>query len=124
MGADGQRDLLDALVTAWERADITALLELLTEDARFTMPPLPAWFDGRTEVGRFFSQRMFATPWRVMPIRANAQLALACYQRQEAGEAFRLSAVNVVSVRAGRITWLAGFLDPAVHRRFGLPAER
>ncbi|WP_199701898.1 hypothetical protein [Jiangella rhizosphaerae] len=27
-----------------------ALLSLLAEDARFTMPPLPTWFDGRADV--------------------------------------------------------------------------
>lgn len=37
---------------------------------------------------------------------------------------FRLSAVNVLSVRGGRISELAGFIDPALHRFFDLPAER
>ncbi|MPZ93145.1 MAG: RNA polymerase subunit sigma-24, partial [Actinobacteria bacterium] len=46
LGTDGRRDLVDAFVSAWERADVEALLELLSEDAQFTMPPLPAWFRG------------------------------------------------------------------------------
>jgi hypothetical protein len=79
LGADGRRDLVDAFVSAWERADLEALLELLSEDARFTMPPLPAWFRGREDVGRFFAERMFATPWRLLPLRANGQLGFACY---------------------------------------------
>jgi hypothetical protein len=29
----------------------------------------------------------------------------------------------VVTPRSGRIAELTGFLDPAVHRRFALPAE-
>jgi hypothetical protein len=36
---------------------------------------------------------------------------------------FRLGAINLVSLRAGRIVEIAGFLDPEVHRRFGLPGE-
>ena len=36
---------------------------------------------------------------------------------------FRLGAINVLRLRAGRIVEIAGFLDPAVHRRFGLPEE-
>jgi hypothetical protein len=51
---------LDAFVTAWERADVPALPDLLAADARFTMPPLPAWFDGREDVGRFLAERVFA----------------------------------------------------------------
>ena len=68
LGADGQRQLVDALMAAWERA-------------------------------------------------------VACYQGEPDGDRFRLGAINVLSLRAGRIVELAGFLDPAVHRRFGLPEE-
>jgi len=121
LGADGRRELVDALVAAWERADITSILELLVEDARFTMPPLPAWFLGRDEIGRFFSERMFATPWRLVPIAANGQLAFACYQGEPESDQFRLGAINVLTLRDGRIAEIAGFLDPALHRFFGLP---
>jgi ketosteroid isomerase-like protein len=123
LGADGRRELVDAFVTAWERADVEALLDPLAEDARFTMPPLPDWFDGREEVGRFLTQRVFATPWRLVPLRANGQLGFACYQLEAAADHFRLSAINLLSLRAGRIVQISAFLDPEVHRHFGLPAE-
>jgi RNA polymerase sigma-70 factor (TIGR02960 family) len=121
LGPGGRRALVDAFVTAWERADVPAMLDLLAADARFTMPPLPAWFDGREDVGRFMAERMFATPWRLVPIAANGQPAFACYQYD--GERFRLGAVNVLSLRDGEISWIAGFLDPALHRHFSLPGE-
>jgi RNA polymerase sigma-70 factor (ECF subfamily) len=124
LGPDGRRELVEALVAAWERADVPALLDLLAADARFLMPPLPAWFSGRDAIGRFLSERLFATPWKLRPMRANGQLAFACYQGDTAGGRFRLSAVNVVSLRAGRVLELAGFVDPALHRHFDLPAER
>ncbi len=60
LGPGGRRALVDAFVAAWERADVPALLDLLAENARFTMPPLPAWFDGREDVGRFLAERVFA----------------------------------------------------------------
>jgi RNA polymerase sigma-70 factor (TIGR02960 family) len=121
LGRDGRRELVETFVAAWERADVPAILELLAEDARFTMPPLPAWFLGREDIGRFFAERVFATPWRLLPIRANGQLAFACYQGDPDGDRFRLGAINVLSLRAGRIVEIAGFLDPGVHRHFGLP---
>jgi RNA polymerase sigma-70 factor (TIGR02960 family) len=123
LGPDGRRELVDAFVAAWERADVPALLELLAEDARFTMPPLPAWFLGREDIARFFNERMFATPWRLAPVRANGQLAFACYQGEAGGDRFRLGAINVLSLRDGRIVEIAGFLDPSLHRHFGLPEE-
>jgi hypothetical protein len=118
---------------------VTALVALLADDVRLSMPPLPAWLDGRADVARFFSQRLWTTSWRLVPVRANGQLAFACYHGQLApacsqgrasdqtedrsGAPLRLSAVNVLTPRAGQVAELTGFLDPAVHRRFGLAQE-
>lgn len=56
---------MGAFVSAWERQDASALLAVLTEDVRFSMPPLPAWYASAVDVGRFFAERVFATPWRL-----------------------------------------------------------
>src|SRR5262249_27423062 len=45
LGEDRERALVEKFMKAWIDADVDALVELLTEDARFSMPPLPAWFD-------------------------------------------------------------------------------
>jgi RNA polymerase sigma-70 factor (TIGR02960 family) len=135
LGDQGQRELARAFVAAWEQADVAALVALLADDVRFSMPPLPAWFDGRADVTRFFTQRIWTTSWRLVPVRANGQLAFACYHGQlasacrqgraedQVGAPLRLSAVNVLTLRAGQVAELTGFLDPAVHRRFGLAQE-
>jgi hypothetical protein len=95
----------------------------LLADVRVTMPPLAAWFDGR-DVGQFLSERVFATPWRLVPIRANGQPAFACYQQNpDDRRRFRLGAINVLGLRDGQIVEITGFLDPEVHRRFGLSEE-
>ncbi|MFI0408431.1 sigma-70 family RNA polymerase sigma factor [Actinomadura sp. 3N508] len=122
LGADGRRELIDAFVTAWERADVDALVTLLADDVRFTMPPLPAWFDGRDDVARFFAERVFETPWRLVPLQVNGQPGFACYQRNPDGR-FRMGAINVLSLRDGRITRISAFLDPALYPLFGLPEE-
>lgn len=123
LGQDGVRELLGKFVAAWEGQDIPALVSLLSADVRFTMPPLPAWFDGRDAVIHFFAQRVFQTPWRLVPMRANGQPGFACYMRAPGDDRFRLGAINLVSVRDGRIAAISAFLDPAVHRRFGLPTD-
>ena len=81
------------------------------------MPPLPAWFSGREDVARFLAERVFATPWRLLPIEVNGQVAFACYQFD--GSTYRLGAVNVLSVRDGSVAWIAGFVDPAALRATG-----
>ena len=121
LGDAGRRALVDAFVTAWERADVPALVGLLAADARFTMPPLPAWFSGREDVARFLGERVFATPWRLVPIEANGQVAFACYSGD--GSRYRLGAVNVLSLRSGSVAWIAGFVDPAALRPLGLPGD-
>ena len=122
LGDEGQRRLVDGLVRAWERRDLDALVGLLADDVRLTMPPLPAWFAGRDAVRTFFGERMFATPWRLVPTTANAQPALACYQGDAEGR-FPLSGVVVLGVGAGGVTALDSFLDRAAVAPFALPPE-
>ena len=123
IGPNGRRELVGAFMDAWERSDVAALVALLAQDARFTMPPLPAWFRGRTDIGRFFAEQMFARPWRLVPLGANGQPAFAGYRGDPEGHRFQLVGINVLSVRSRRVSWIASFLDPDVLRHFGLPRE-
>ncbi|HKO49027.1 MAG TPA: RNA polymerase subunit sigma-70 [Polyangiaceae bacterium] len=119
LGELGRQSLVQAYVKAWAEQDAAALVALLTHDVRFTMPPIPSWFDGREAVVRFFSEPVFRTPWRLQPTWASGQLAFAAYQ----GPDFRLGALNVVRLREGKIAELTGFLQPAVHAFFSLPGR-
>ena len=56
LGDDGQQELLNALVSAWERSDIDGIVGLLAREARFTMPPLPAWCEGALPSGSSLSR--------------------------------------------------------------------
>jgi len=109
LGTRGQRELVETLVAAWENGDVDTILGRLAADARFTMPPLAAWFDGRDDIGVFLRDRVFATSWRLTPTRANGQLAFVCRQ----GE--KLSALNILALNEdGRIREITAFLDPAI----------
>ena len=123
LGERGRHDLVAAFVAAWERADVDALLDMLAEDARFTMPPFPAWFLGKAHIGRFLSERTFQNPWRARPLVVSGQLALACYRRDPDTGRFLLSALNVLTLRGRQIAEMNAFLDPATHRWFELPGE-
>ena len=117
LGDAARQTLVRAYVDAWAQQDASALVALLTEDARFTMPPIPSWFDGRDAVVRFFTQPVFRTPWRLEPVWVSGQLGFAAYQ----GPDFRLGALNVVTLRGDKIAEITGFLDPSVHAYFSLP---
>ena len=122
LGEEGQRALVERFVAAWERGDVPAILDLLVEDARLSMPPLPAWFDGRTDIGRFLTERVFVTPWRLVPVHANGQLAFACYQGVDGD--FRIGSLTVLTLRGDRIAGITHFLDPAMYAGFNLPPDR
>jgi RNA polymerase sigma-70 factor (ECF subfamily) len=117
------RQLVLKFSIAWENGDVPTMIELLSRDVRFTMPPLPAWFEGQHAVARFLTERMFETPWRVLPLAGNAQPGLACYLRQAGDDRFRPGAVALLSVHSGRITAIDTFQDPVLFRRFGVVDE-
>ena len=66
-GDADQRALLDRYVTAFAGADVTALMQLLREDAELEMPPYLTWFAGREAVARFLVSRArgMPGPWRM-----------------------------------------------------------
>ncbi len=119
LGATARQSLVQAYIDAWAQQDARALVELLTHDVRFTMPPIPSWFEGREAVVRFFTEPVFRAPWRLEPTWASGQLAFAAYQ----GPDFRLGALNVVTLRADKISEITGFLEPAVQAFFSLPGR-
>jgi RNA polymerase sigma-70 factor (TIGR02960 family) len=119
LGDERTQELLASLMAAWESADVPAILGLLVDDAVMSMPPLPAWFDGRDAIGRFMRERMFETPWRVRPATVNGQLALACYQQVDG--AYRLAGLTAVTLAPEGIAALTSFLVPMLDERFELP---
>jgi RNA polymerase sigma-70 factor (TIGR02960 family) len=119
LGQHRERALVEKFMNAWIDADVDALVDLLTEDARFSMPPLPAWFDGRDDIIGFITTNTPDYEWRLHPSTASGPIAIAHYQRRDDGR-FHLGALNVITLRGDRISAMTGFLDPAVHRRMDL----
>lgn len=114
--------LLQRYVRAWETADIAAFIALLQEDARFAMPPSPAWFSGRTSIAAFARAVVFAgsARWRLVPTQANGQPAFAVYGADESG-AWRGKGIQVLTLGTDGIAEATTFMNPALLRIFALP---
>jgi RNA polymerase sigma-70 factor (ECF subfamily) len=119
----GDRVLLDRYAAAFENADITALMRLLHDDAVFEMPPVPTWFTGREQIGRFLAARVFGEPGdiRMIPTVANGQPAFASYLRGHDG-GHRAHAIKVLTITGSRVARVVSFGDPGLFAVFSLPA--
>ncbi len=117
------QDLLNRYVALWEQADIPGLVALLREDAWFTMPPIPAWFQGRVAIATLLSTRIF-TPsrhWRLLPTRANGSPAFGLYRQEAGADVYQLFGLVILGVDGEQIASLVAFLELSGLSSFALP---
>jgi RNA polymerase sigma-70 factor (ECF subfamily) len=135
LGDDGIREVVERYVDAWERGDVEAILALLADEATFTMPPLPTWYRGREAISSFLTRYALQDEWRLLPARANAQLAFGCYAWDAARERYAAVSLDVLTLEGAQATEVTSFVTPytrgaardefaaEVLARFGLPFE-
>ncbi len=119
-----ERKVLRRLITAWESADTTALVELLRDDAKLIMPPGTTWFAGRRDIAAFLAGHVFGEmgpSWRLRATGANRQPAFGLYWRQPGRDTFGAFAIGVLRVEGEAITEIALFQQPELFDLFDLP---
>jgi RNA polymerase sigma-70 factor (TIGR02960 family) len=107
-------------VSAWESADLDALVALLTDDVFVSMPPNPFEYEGHAVVARLFAV-IFGAGRRfdLVPTRANGQPAFGAYLRDASGNR-RGVGLYVLTLTGDRICAMTRF-DNSVLPSFGLP---
>ena len=108
-------------VSAYESADIDALVGMLTDDAFMSMPPIPLEYLGRDVVAHFCAATLFAAGRRfdLVPTRANGQPAFGAYFRTPAGVRPGTGLI-AITLAGDRVSAMTRF-EPSVLPRFGLP---
>jgi RNA polymerase sigma-70 factor (ECF subfamily) len=121
--SEGVRRLLERYVRAWETADIAGLVSLLKEDAAFSMPPSPAWYRGRADIGAFFASSIFipGLRTRIQPVRASGEPAFAAYLFDPESGQYHAHSIHVLRIEEGQLAGLTTFLNPALFAHFALP---
>ena len=111
---------MSRFVSAWESADVAALVTLLTDDVFASMPPMPFEYEGRDLVARF-CESLFDAGRRfdLVPTRANGQPAFGAYLRTPTGVRVGVGLI-VLTLAGGRICAMTRF-DDHVLPSFGLP---
>jgi RNA polymerase sigma-70 factor (ECF subfamily) len=116
-----QRDLVRRYMVAWEAGDVEAIVAMLTEDAKYSMPPLTAWYEGHESIRTFLVEGPLTSRWRFLPARANGQLAFGTYLWDDDAGAYVPGGLDVLTIRGGRVAEIVSFLSADL-TDFGLPA--
>ena len=120
LGDPAQREVAQRYLTAWETGDVDTLVAMLTEDARYSMPPLATWYLGRAEIRDFLVDTVRRHRWRFLPARANGQLAFGTYLWSDERGGYVPAGLDLLALRGRQVAEVVSFLD-ADFPAFGLP---
>ncbi|GIH16971.1 RNA polymerase subunit sigma-70 [Rugosimonospora africana] len=110
------RELLEQYMAAWERSDPVEFERVLRADATLEGVPSKTWFAGKVACVAFAAPSMGdAGAWRMVPIDANGQPAVAAWV---GGEPFGIAVLTMATDGIARITL---FADPDLVARFTKP---
>lgn len=118
--------LVQRFIKAHERGDIQELAELLSEDARLTMPPHPMWFEGSVSILSFAEEvfdptsKHYHGKWRGVYVSANRQPAIAGYIQLPGEATFRAQVLIVIRIEQSKIVEMISFV-PELFPIFELP---
>ena len=122
LGDEGVRDAVRRYMDAMERADVDAVIAMLTEDATWSMPPYASWFRGHADITVFLRENALKDQsWRHAATHANGQAAVACYMLSADGSHYEPHVIDVLTFEGTRIAAVTAFVDSDVFPRFNLP---
>jgi RNA polymerase sigma-70 factor (TIGR02960 family) len=119
-----ERDIVQGFADAFENDDIDAVVALLTDDAKLTMPPEPVEYQGRDAIAAFLRDRCskrVGRGFRLVHTGANTQPAFGCYLKDNQSPIACAHGLIVLTLEDDRISAITRFLDSSVYRHFGLP---
>jgi RNA polymerase sigma-70 factor (ECF subfamily) len=119
-GSPAEDTIAARFTSAYESADVGALVALLTDDVFMSMPPMPLEYEGRELVGRFMGLLFGAgRMYHLVPTRANGQPAFGSYVRGQS-DVWHGTGLFVLTLGGDRICAMTRF-ENSVLPWFGLP---
>ncbi|MFW0794286.1 sigma-70 family RNA polymerase sigma factor [Gordonia sp. CPCC 205515] len=126
---ESQRELLAKYVSAFERYDVNAIVDLFTDKAIWEMPPFTGWYQGPESIGTLIRGNCPAEKdgdQILLPTVANGQPAFGLYMREPADGVHRPFQLHVLDLDAGgKVAHVVAFFSDTMEAdfaRFGLPA--
>lgn len=124
LGDKRLRELAKRYCDAIERADVDAVVSMLTEDATWAMPPILTWYRGRPAIAAFLRDYGFNESWRHVATQANGQLAVGCYTYDVPQRRWVASVLDVLTLDGDRIAEVTGFVTAELLSRWGSEDDR
>lgn len=119
--------LLSRYLKAWETDDVPGLVALLKEDAIFSMPPVPSWYQGRDAIRALLLAAPFRPGmqyrWRLLPTYANGQPAFVMYRIDKTSGSYQAYGIQVVVLDDLQIAETTTFYGPSLVTSFGFPLQ-
>ncbi len=119
-------EAVDTIVTrwtdAWNAGDVNTIVSMLADDARYSMPPLPEWYQGHDAIRTFLVSGPLQHRWRFLRTTANGQLAFGTYLWDDTAGQYVPGGLDVLTIQSGRVAQVVAFLTADL-TRFGLPAR-
>lgn len=117
-----QQRLLERYVDAFWRKDLTAIVELLTTEASWEMPPFTGWYVGADVIAELIGTKCPGGGYDMPMVRtdANGAPAFGLYMRTPAGH-FEPFHLQVLDLDGDRVRHVSAFFDTRLFETFGLP---
>ncbi|MEP9416557.1 MULTISPECIES: sigma-70 family RNA polymerase sigma factor [unclassified Gordonia (in: high G+C Gram-positive bacteria)] len=123
-----QRELLAKYVSAFERYDVDAIVDIFTDSSIWEMPPFTGWYLGAEAIGTLIRGNCPAEKAGdqiLLPTVANGQPAFGLYMREPDGihRPFQLQVLELDPV-SGKVAHVVAFFSDTMvedFARFGLP---
>ena len=122
LGPDGVEEIVTRWINAWQAGDVDAIVAMLTDDARYSMPPLHEWYRGPDAIRVFLTEGPLRSRWRFLPASANGQLAFGTYLWDADADAYIPGGLDVLTIQNGRVAQIVAFLSADL-TSYGLPAS-
>jgi RNA polymerase sigma-70 factor (ECF subfamily) len=145
LGDAHMKEIVEDYMDAMRRGDVNRVVNMLTAEAAWSMPPLASWYRGLADLEVFLRNGPLSGEWRWRhaPTLANGQLAVGTYTWMEAERTHVPFSLDVLTIDGDRIQEVTAFVvrlaempdgysrwpdrqaDPqrvqSVFQRFGLP---
>jgi RNA polymerase sigma-70 factor (ECF subfamily) len=122
LGPHGVEEIVTRWINAWQAGDVDAIVAMLADDARYSMPPLHEWYHGPDAIRVFLTEGPLRSRWRFLPTSANGQLAFGTYLWDDDAGAYLPGGLDVLTIQNGRVAQIVAFLSADL-TSYGLPAS-